>query len=71
MMNPEPERGDPRGRRRGPAMPPFLAEEIAEEVLERCSRDGGCASGPPLAAGAAAAWVVEILTTTPTSLAAS
>src|ERR1700730_15855109 len=71
MMNPEPSDADRGDGELGPPGAPFSLKKSRKNSSSGVPGDGPCASGAPLATGAAVTWVVEMLTTTPTSRAAS
>src|SRR6202047_3798296 len=71
MMNPEPSDADRGDGEFGPPGAPFSLKKSRKNSSSGVPGEGTCASGAPLAAGAAVTWVVEMLTTTPTSRPAS
>src|ERR1700730_9165519 len=71
MMNPEPSDADRGDGELGPPGAPFSLKKSRKNSSSGVPGEGTCASGAPLAAGAAVTWVVEMLTTTPPSRPAS
>src|SRR6516225_2647198 len=70
IMNPDPSDAARGANEFGPPGVPFSPKKSRKNSSSGDPGDS-CASGAPLAAGATVAWVVEILTTTPVSRAAS
>src|SRR6516162_10567188 len=71
MTNPEPRDATRDSGGLGPPGAPFSPKKSRKNSSSGAPGGGNCASGPPLGVGAALACVVDTLTTTPTSFAAS
>src|SRR5207237_5840637 len=71
IMNPEPREATRDAGGLGAPGAPFSPKKSRKNSSSGAPGAGGCASGLPLATGDAFTWVVEMLTTPPTSFAAS